>query len=665
MSKSFEESPSASENAPDVDAESFVPLSIKAAISSGSIQEQQAPVTFSTGIPASGPVDASEGLPQDLFVGDVYDLHNVHQVIGAGEELTGSPIRTNGKSQIPTSGFDGAAFETVATSLLEAIVHESPQVEIDFQHQVDEDSSQHSDVLEQDKEHTIQQVRSSLMESEQARSAQAEDDEQSNSPYASPDSDKIATLTQKQQDFQPDDSILKLEAMLDSALSDHLEELSALPKEPLGKTIDTPKSTEGGHAMSSRERVPQETTTKTEAMFASVLASNTTDLQASTRNDAQEQSHGKESDLVEASAKSALDVTQQNLVAPAKTSGRKQEHELDDSMAKLDAFLDEALGDNGSDATASNSSEDAVAREVVEGPADVVKASKKVSTSPPQAHMKVSVPASGETKRKEKSKKKLLSKISSWAKRDKGLPRGDSSKSHDSHRATMHSTTGRRQGTKPKPTRLFCTGVTEGQSGDSKAFRSLRQKQGIHQKHRSSTSVFERLYKSNLSRMRLAKTGQKIKLASKQKKNIPVQLYPSLKSLASLSSQCTVSQFTSPRRTGKLGCQANYNPRLYDGRAPCELCIYFLSDNEKAQLDATGRHFRVMYTSGGCSDPFCCIFSRVGMGVGEGEDDDDTWNDKALPVRLCPGCFHTSHRRLYQRNVNPRYSQQLRLLSRR
>ena len=96
---------------------------------------------------------------------------------------------------------------------------------------------------------------------------------------------------------------------------------------------------------------------------------------------------------------------------------------------------------------------------------------------------------------------------------------------------------------------------------------------------------------------------------------------------ASLSTQCTIHSFVSPDKAGVLGCQSKFNPYLHKYKGPCELCVFRLSDKEKAELDAHGRHFMVQFTLGGCPD--CHVFP--------------TSFDEA-PVRLCPKCFAMSHR---------------------
>ena len=103
-------------------------------------------------------------------------------------------------------------------------------------------------------------------------------------------------------------------------------------------------------------------------------------------------------------------------------------------------------------------------------------------------------------------------------------------------------------------------------------------------------------------------------------------------SVGSLSSQCTVESFLSPRREGIAGCQNKYIPNLHETLGPCELCVFRLSDAEKQRLDAQGRHLMVQFTRGGCRD--CSAFPKA-----PGEP----------PVRLSPKCYAQSHRLIEKR----------------
>lgn len=100
-----------------------------------------------------------------------------------------------------------------------------------------------------------------------------------------------------------------------------------------------------------------------------------------------------------------------------------------------------------------------------------------------------------------------------------------------------------------------------------------------------------------------------------------------------LSSYCSVTYFKSPRREGSKGCQKKFNPYLHTYRGPCELCVFFLSDEERALLDSTGRSIRVMFTTGGCCGT-CEIFPR-------------SFDDQ--PARLCRACYQNSHRKVFER----------------
>ncbi len=103
-------------------------------------------------------------------------------------------------------------------------------------------------------------------------------------------------------------------------------------------------------------------------------------------------------------------------------------------------------------------------------------------------------------------------------------------------------------------------------------------------------------------------------------------------SVGSLSSQCTVESFLSPRKEGIAGCQNKYEPMLHQALGPCELCVFRLSDVEKQRLDAQGRHLMVQFTRGGCQD--CSAFPKA---------------PSEPPVRLCPKCYAQSHRRVKSR----------------
>ena len=109
-------------------------------------------------------------------------------------------------------------------------------------------------------------------------------------------------------------------------------------------------------------------------------------------------------------------------------------------------------------------------------------------------------------------------------------------------------------------------------------------------------------------------------------KHTPESVF-SPRSLGSLSSMCSIHSFVSPKKAGIRGCQSKYNPTLHKFRAPCELCVFRLTDEEKDELDAHGRHFKVQFTKGGCPD--CKAFPT---------------SFEEPPVRLCMQCFAVSHR---------------------
>lgn len=74
-------------------------------------------------------------------------------------------------------------------------------------------------------------------------------------------------------------------------------------------------------------------------------------------------------------------------------------------------------------------------------------------------------------------------------------------------------------------------------------------------------------------------------------------------------------------------CDHEYIAKLHKTRGPCSVCLYHLSDTERAEHDKNGRHYRVISTFGGCLD--CEVFPND-----EGEE----------PVRLCKKCFFDTHK---------------------
>ena len=97
-------------------------------------------------------------------------------------------------------------------------------------------------------------------------------------------------------------------------------------------------------------------------------------------------------------------------------------------------------------------------------------------------------------------------------------------------------------------------------------------------------------------------------------------------------SVCSVTSKDEPR-SASSNCDAQFQPFLHSFRAPCDLCVHYLSEEERIMLDATGRSLRVMYTAGGCCRE-CHVFPRTA--------------DQA-PVRLCRQCFFNSHRACFQK----------------
>lgn len=104
------------------------------------------------------------------------------------------------------------------------------------------------------------------------------------------------------------------------------------------------------------------------------------------------------------------------------------------------------------------------------------------------------------------------------------------------------------------------------------------------------------------------------------------------KSVASLSSYCTVGSFVSPIKAGIPGCQNKFDSFLYKTRGACELCVFQLSASERSKLDERGRHLLVQFTTGGCRD--CKAFPKP---------------KGTPPVRLCRKCHASSHRQVQLR----------------
>lgn len=110
---------------------------------------------------------------------------------------------------------------------------------------------------------------------------------------------------------------------------------------------------------------------------------------------------------------------------------------------------------------------------------------------------------------------------------------------------------------------------------------------------------------------------------------------PSKPAMTSGRSVCSVTSTDDPR-SPTLYCGVQFQPFMHAFRAPCDLCVFYLSDEERLMLDATGRHLRVMYTAGGCCRE-CSVFPR-------GKDE--------APVRLCRKCYFNAHRDVFQKFVH-------------
>eukprot|EP00531_Pseudo-nitzschia_arenysensis_P018077 CAMPEP_0116121466 /NCGR_PEP_ID=MMETSP0329-20121206/3711_1 /TAXON_ID=697910 /ORGANISM="Pseudo-nitzschia arenysensis, Strain B593" /LENGTH=574 /DNA_ID=CAMNT_0003615279 /DNA_START=173 /DNA_END=1897 /DNA_ORIENTATION=- len=103
-------------------------------------------------------------------------------------------------------------------------------------------------------------------------------------------------------------------------------------------------------------------------------------------------------------------------------------------------------------------------------------------------------------------------------------------------------------------------------------------------------------------------------------------------SVDSMGSQCTFNSMPlSPYLYGQISsdtptCGNKYIPNLHPDISGCQVCIFKLSESEKADYEKNGRHLRVNMTRGGCSG--CNIFPSA-----EGEE----------PVRICKQCFFDTH----------------------
>jgi len=78
---------------------------------------------------------------------------------------------------------------------------------------------------------------------------------------------------------------------------------------------------------------------------------------------------------------------------------------------------------------------------------------------------------------------------------------------------------------------------------------------------------------------------------------------------------------------GPIICDNTYMPNLQSKRGPCQVCVFRMSDEEKAKFELNKRHLAVNMTRGGCMT--CRAFPSQ-----EGED----------PVRICRLCFFNTHK---------------------
>lgn len=210
----------------------------------------------------------------------------------------------------------------------------------------------------------------------------------------------------------------------------------------------------------------------------------------------------------------------------------------------------------------------------------------------------------------ERRSKGIVSTIASWTKR-----RTDRQKNEEIH-VRKTAPPNHTPGSKPAPVRLF---KPETKSINDNLDPTSTPKIEHNQAISDDTSIKPDLSSPEPTRLSNPKRFQPFS--------------PMDYSVTSISSQCSVSSFMSPRRAGKRGCQKKFNPYLHTTRGPCELCVFHLSDDDKEKLFAEGRHVRVMFTTGGCCKT-CEVFPR-------GFDE--------VPARLCRICYDNSHRKVYQR----------------
>jgi hypothetical protein len=114
-----------------------------------------------------------------------------------------------------------------------------------------------------------------------------------------------------------------------------------------------------------------------------------------------------------------------------------------------------------------------------------------------------------------------------------------------------------------------------------------------------------------------------------EKSSSPSKIFESIL----MESTGRIGSYFSPRRSQTLPCASKYQINLHALRGACELCYHHLNSAEKADADAKGYHIRVVMCRGGC-DHDCQVFPR-----------DSTKGES--PVRLCRTCFFNTHRDSY------------------
>jgi hypothetical protein len=287
-------------------------------------------------------------------------------------------------------------------------------------------------------------------------------------------------------------------------------------------------------------------------------------------------------------------------------AAQKSPFSPEDSISGLSAFLDDALDEN------------VLAPELPKKVAVAPEVKKPVSTkkpAPKPASIPEKKPAS--SKPKAPARKVPAPKIRPNVAADKPIGDLPKNKSKKKPLSFLKKTTTKKTTTKT--------------NGDNKKTGS---KKGLIS---TFSSWAKRAPMDTVSTKTPARKPQPRKLfkTTARKKAEPSSSSPSKTPLSSGRSVCSVTSTDIPR-SPTLHCGVQFSPFMHAFRAPCDLCVFYLSEEERLMLDATGRHLRVMYTAGGCCRE-CQVFPR-------GTDESS--------VRLCRKCFFNSHRDVYQKFVH-------------